>query len=183
MSTTKNNIRIGAYGLGIILLAVVFYYLTIWVTPYYVQSKIASQRITDVNTLRFAERPSPEKNRVVPLPNPDFLYSSINYDIKDSILKITGKVPDSTYWSIATYQANTTNFFVANDDQVDGNFEYYLANEGSKSPLLKDVPKEKIIYSPTKTGLVLFRYLISKAYSFNTLVDLQHSVKVEKLVE
>ena len=183
MSTTKNSIRIGAYGVGIILLAVVFYYLTIWVTPYYVQSKIASQRITNVNTLRFAERPSPEKNRVVPLPNPDFLYSSINYDIKDNILKITGKVPDSTYWSIATYQANTTNFFVANDDQVDGNFEYYLVKEGSKSAVLKDIPKEKIIYSPSKTGLVLFRYLISKAYPFNTLVDLQHSVKVERLAE
>ncbi|HEY6141934.1 MAG TPA: DUF1254 domain-containing protein [Flavobacterium sp.] len=183
MSTTKNSIRIGAYSVGIILLAVVFYYLTIWVTPYYVQSKIASQGITNVNTLRFIERPSPEKSRVVPLPNPDFLYSSINYDIKDSVLKITGKVPDSTYWSIATYQANTTNFFVANDDQVDGNFEYYLVKEGSKSAVLKDIPKEKIIYSPSKTGLVLFRYLISKAYSLNTLVDLQHSVKVEKLVE
>ncbi|PKB15977.1 DUF1254 domain-containing protein [Flavobacterium sp. 5] len=183
MSTTKNKIRIGAYGVGAILLAVVFYYLTIWFTPYYVQNKVASKVSASVNTLRFAEKPTPENNRVVPLPNPDFLYSSINYDIKDSVLKISGKVPDSTYWSIATYQANTTNFFVANDDQVDGNFEYYLANEGTNSALLKDIPKEKIIYSPTKTGLVLFRYLVSKSYSFKTLVDLQHSVKVEKLAE
>ena len=183
MSTEKNKFRIVAYGVGAILLAVGFYYLTIWAAPYYVQSKVVSQRGNSTNVLRFAERPTPEKSRLVPLPNPDFLYSSISYDINDSILKISGKVPDSTYWSIATYQANTTNFFVANDDQVDGNFEYYLANEGSKSPLLKDIPKEKIIYSPTKTGLVLFRYLISKAYPFNTLVGLQHTVKVEKLAE
>ncbi|REH00479.1 DUF1254 domain-containing protein [Flavobacterium aquicola] len=183
MSTTKNITRKGIYGVAVVLLAVVFYYLTIWVTPYYVQNKIASQRSPDVNTLRFAKRPSPENNRVVPLPNPDFLYSSINYDIKDSVLKITGKVPDSTYWSIAAYQSNTTNFFVANDSQADGNFEYYLAEEGSTSALLKDIPKEKIIYSPTASGLILFRYLISKAYPFNTLVDLQHSVKAEKLAE
>ena len=183
MSTTNNKFEKGIYGVGTILTAVVFYYATIWATPYYVQSKIASKRGAEVNVLRFSEKPSPENNRTVPLPNPDFLYSSISYDIKDGILKITGKVPDSTYWSIAAYRANTTNFFVENDDQVDGNFEYYLANEGSKSKVLKDIPKEKIIYSPTGRGLVLFRYLISKAYPFNTLVDLQHSVKVEKLAE
>lgn len=183
MSTTKNNLTKVIYGLGIILTAVVFYYATIWSTPYYVQSKISSQRGAATNVLRFADRPSPKKNRTVPLPNPDFLYSSINYDIKGEILKIFGKVPDSTYWSISAYQSNTTNFFVANDDQVDGTFEYYLVNEGSTSKILKDIPKEKIIYSPTGRGLVLFRYLISKAYPFNTLVDLQHSVNVVVLAE
>ena len=183
MSTTNNFSKKVIYGLGALLLAVVSYYLTIWATPYYVQSKIASQRNNTVNTIRFAERPTPEKSRVVPLPNPDFLYSSVSYDIKDGILKISGKVPDSTYWSIATYQANTTNFFVANDDQVDGNFEYYIANKGSKSSWLQGIPKEKVIYSPTERGLVLFRYLISKAYTLNALVDIQHTVKVEKLTE
>ena len=171
------------FALVLVVIAVAFYYLTLWIVPYYVQSKITSQRSPGVNTLRFAERPSPEKNRVVPLPNPDFLYSSIDYDLKDGILKISGKVPDDTYWSIATYQANTTNFFVANDGQVDGDFEYYLAKEGSTSALLKNIPKEKIIYSPTETGFVLFRYLISNAYPFNRLVDLQHTVKIEKLAE
>jgi len=169
-----------AYYLLAIPLAVVFYFLTLWATPYYVQYKIAKNRVSETNVVRFAEKPS-EKNRVVPLPNPDFLYSTIGYDLENKVLKITGSVPNATYWSISGYQANTTNYFVANDKQLDSKFEYYLAKEGSTSAALKDVPKEKIIYSPTTRGLVLFRYLISKAYPLEKLTQLQHDVKVETL--
>ncbi|MFH7017443.1 DUF1254 domain-containing protein [Flavobacterium sp. FlaQc-47] len=90
-------------------------------------------------------------------------------------------VPDSTYWSISAYQENTTNFFVENEEKVKAKFEYYLAPEGSKAEVLKNIPKEKIIYSPTAKGLILFRYLVSKAYPVKTLAELQHGVTVEKL--
>lgn len=182
MSILKKINRKAIFGIVAILLVVGGYFLTLWATPYYVQYKIAKNRVSETNVIRFAGKPSPENNRVVPLPNPDFLYSTIGYDLNDKVLKITGSVPDSTYWSISAYQANTTNYFVANDKQLDAKFEYYLAKEGSTSASLKDVPKEKIIYSPTTRGLVLFRYLISKAYPLEKLSQLQHDVKVEILV-
>jgi uncharacterized membrane protein len=182
MSVIKKINRKAIFGIGAVLLAVGSYFLTLWATPYYVQYKISKNRVGETNVVRFAEKPSPENNRVVPLPNPDFLYSTIGYDLEGKVLKISGSVPDATYWSISGYQANTTNYFVANDNQLDAKFEYYLAKEGSTSAALKDVPKEKIIYSPTTRGLVLFRYLISKAYSIEALTQLQHDVKVETLV-
>jgi len=181
MSTTNNKLTKGIYGVGIILTAVVFYYVTIWATPYYVQNKLASINAEYINKPRFGDQPTPENSRVVPLPNPDFLYSSINYDLKDEVLKISGIVPDSTYWSISAYQENTTNYFVQNEEQVKAKFEYYLAPEGSTSEALKNIPKEKIIYSPTTKGLILFRYLVSKAYPIQKLSELQRGVTVVSL--
>lgn len=165
-------------------LSIGFYYLTLWITPYFVQYKIASTRVVEANTIRFAEAPSPENNRVVPLPNPDFLYSTIGYDLSDGkILKITGPVPQDSYWSISAYKANTTNFFVENDQQLGKDFEYYLTNEVSDDIRLEGIPRDKIIYSPTSKGLLLFRYLISKAYTIEALSTLQKKVKVEVITK
>lgn len=181
MAATKPILKKGLFALILVAIAVSFYYLTIWVTPYYVQKKFAEKSLGVINTPQFGDQPNDENSRVIPLPNPDFLYSTINYDLKDDVLKISGIVPDSTYWSISAYQENTTNFFVENEEKVKAKFEYYLAPEGSTSEVLKNIPKEKIIYSPTTKGLILFRYLVSKAYPVKTLAELQHGVTVEKL--
>lgn len=181
MAATKPLIKNGIFALVLVVIAVSFYYLTVWITPYYVQNKFAEKSLGLVNTPRFGDQPNAENSRVIPLPNPDFLYSTINYDLKDNILKISGIVPDSTYWSISAYQQNTTNYFVENEEKVKSKFEYYLAPEGSTNEILKNIPKEKIIYSPTTKGLILFRYLVSKAYPVTKLAELQHGVTVEKL--
>jgi uncharacterized membrane protein len=181
MAATKPLIVKGLFALVLVIIAVSFYYLTIWATPYYVQNKFAEKSLGAINTPQFGDQPNAENSRVIPLPNPDFLYSTINYDLKENVLKISGIVPDSTYWSISAYQENTTNYFVQNEEQVKSKFEYYLAPEGSTSEVLKNIPKEKIIYSPTKKGLILFRYLVSKAYPVKQLSELQHGVTVEKL--
>lgn len=181
MATTKPILKRGFFALILVLIAVSFYYLTIWITPYYVQKKFAEKSLGDINIPRFGDQPNAENSRVIPLPNPDFLYSTINYDLNDNVLKISGIVPDSTYWSISAYQENTTNFFVENEEKVKAKFEYYLAPEGSNAEVLKNIPKEKIIYSPTTKGLILFRYLVSKAYPVTKLAELQHGVTVEKL--
>jgi len=181
MAAAKPVIKKSIFALVLVVIAVSFYYLTIWATPYYVQHKFASKNEGYENTPRFGDQPNAENSRVIPLPNPDFLYSTINYDLKENILKISGVVPDSTYWSISAYQENTTNYFVENEEKVKSKFEYYLAPEGSTSAALKDIPKEKIIYSPTTKGLILFRYLVSKAYPVKTLAQFQHGVTVEKI--
>ncbi|SHM35483.1 DUF1254 domain-containing protein [Flavobacterium chilense] len=181
MAATKPLVKKGIFALILVVIAVSFYYLTIWVTPYYVQHKFAEKSLGVINTPQFRNQPNAENSRVIPLPNPDFLYSTINYDLKENVLKISGIVPDSTYWSISAYQENTTNYFVENEEKVKARFEYYLAPEGSTTEVLKNIPKEKIIYSPTTKGLILFRYLVSKAYPVKTLAELQHGVTVEKL--
>ncbi|MCI9846687.1 DUF1254 domain-containing protein [Flavobacterium pectinovorum] len=183
MAAAKPLIKKGIFALALVVIAVTFYYLTIWATPYYVQNKFASKSADYINTPRFGDQPNAENSRVIPLPNPDFLYSTINYDLKENVLKISGIVPDSTYWSISAYQENTTNYFVENEEKVKAKFEYYLAPEGSTSEALKNIPKEKIIYSPTSKGLILFRYLVSKAYPVKELSELQHGVTVEKLAK
>jgi uncharacterized membrane protein len=174
----KPDSKKAVYTVALIVLAVGSYYLTLWATPYYVQYKFASRQKNIPNTIHFSPKPSAQNLRVVPLPNPDFLYSTIGYNISDSILEISGPVPDSTYWSLATYQANSTNFFVVNNGKVNKQFEFYLVKEGTHSAFIDALPKDKIIITPTSRGLVLFRYLISKAYPIDSLISLQHTVQV-----
>ena len=109
MGATKPLIKKGIFALFLVVITVTFYYLTIWITPYYVQNRFASKSTGYINTPRFGDQPNAENSRVIPLPNPDFLYSTINYDLKENVLKISGIVPDSTYCSISAYQENTSN--------------------------------------------------------------------------
>ena len=180
--TLQNSLLKKVKLLLVIPLVIVFYYGTLWAIPFLIQKKVLASTGIRINSIKYSDKPTPENNRVVPLPNPDFLYSLIGYDVTDSILKITGPIPDSTYWSISTYQGNTTNYFVLNNRQIKNHFEFYLVKEGYTSHLIDTIPKSRIIYSPTNKGVVLFRNLLSKAYSDSRLAELQHQVKVETII-
>lgn len=156
-----------------ILTTVIFYFLTLWATPYYVMSRIEGKRKLPHNVTIHGEKVT-DKNRAVPLPNPDFLYSRISYKLyDDSVLRISGTVPDSTYWSLGLYQSNSTNYYVVNDRQVHGRFIYYLVKEEIDPDKLKDLPKDKILYSPSDRGLVLYRFLLAAPYTYESLRQIQ----------
>ena len=60
MAATKPLIKKGIFALVLLVIAVGFYYLTIWATPYYVQHKFAEKTLGVVNTPQFGNQPDAE---------------------------------------------------------------------------------------------------------------------------
>ena len=91
-----------------------------------------NQNIKD-NEIKHFDIPSDQSRNVV-MPNPDFLYSTIFYDLSEKDLNINANMPDSTYWSVSFYKPTTINWFVKNDQEFDTNkLDLTLTLNDSKS--------------------------------------------------
>ncbi len=98
-----------------LLLSAFFFGFTIWITPYWVAYRVRSKIQEQDNKLLHSERVNP-KFQSPGLPNPDFVYSSLVYDLEGGMLKLKGKVADSTYWSLGLYGWDGKNFYTINNN-------------------------------------------------------------------
>ncbi len=110
-------------------------------------------------------------SRTVVRPSPDLLYTACVFDLSKHALRIRAPVQDS-YVSVSGFGADSSNFFAR-----DGRSEPVDASGKRSFDLLlvhgltyKPAPGAQVIESPTVTGLVLFRSLIT---SRQALPDLQ----------
>ena len=157
-----------------LLIAYMGYQFTIIATPYLIQIAVKIKSGKPLNEPVFSEVVTDKERRVV-MPNPDFLYVVMGYDLKDHPLHIRAQMPDSTYYSIAFYSASTKNYYVQNDRQTpDKKVDIILAKEGET--IRGDHPASKIVYSPGRFGSMLVRILICDSTQIPYLQKIQHSL-------
>ncbi len=134
----------------------------------------ALARIGPSNVMHYSERPN-ASSRLVVRPNPDMLSAFCPFDLSKGPVKLTARVPHSTYWSVSAYDAATNNFFVRNDQQIAGDsIEVVALRRGMKLPPLGGAPEQAILISPTERGLFLVRLLIDDDAHLATLQAIQH---------
>ena len=143
--------------LGLLLVGILIgYLLTIRLFPYLAYQVARTKLATPENVFRYPPL-TDEESRAVVKPNPDFLYATCFYNLGDGPLQLTGELPDSTYWSLALYLSNTTNFYVKNDREFDDNtLDVLLAEEDYSGSF-----GGEIIWSPEEKGFILFRILVT----------------------
>ena len=145
--------------LGIILImSIGSYNLTIHYIPNIVYAvfhyKIEKNQNIKDNEIKHFDIPSDQSRNVV-MPNPDFLYSTIFYDLSEKDLNINANMPDSTYWSVSFYKPNTINWFVKNDQE-------FVTNNLDLTLTFNDSGSENVIKSPVKKGFMIIRILVEK---------------------
>jgi uncharacterized membrane protein len=135
---------------------------------------IAKQRSgKPLNTVIHAPKTDAKLRKVV-LPNPDFIYSAVFYDLSENDLHISGLFPDSSqYTSIAFYGSNAQPFHVINN--LDGR------RKNLNMRLSMEFEDEDIVKSPTKQGVVLMRYLIKSPKEFERTKRLQMMFKIQEV--
>lgn len=163
----------------IILLAAVFgYFATIFLTPYSILLFIKFNSGSKMNVPVFTEEMT-DKDRHVVMPNPDFLYTACGYNLWGSAIRVSGKLPENTYGSIALYADNTLNYYIKNDRQApDKSFDFILTRNKKD---IEKYPGKEVIVSPSGMGTILTRILIDKPENIEELKKVQRSIKVEKL--
>ena len=142
----------------ILIMSIGSYNLTIHYIPNIVYAVFhykleKNQNIKD-NEIKHFDIPSDQSRNVV-MPNPDFLYSTIFYDLSEKDLNINANMPDSTYWSVSFYKPNTINWFVKNDQE-------FVTNNLDLTLTFNDSGSENVIKSPVKKGFMIIRILVEK---------------------
>lgn len=59
--------------------------------------------------------------------------------------------------SVSCFALNSDNFYIRNDRQVEGAFDFVLVGPGWPEP---EAPGGQIVRSPTATGGIIFRYFV-----------------------
>tara|TARA_R110000868_G_scaffold56073_1_gene173888 strand:+ start:22418 stop:22954 length:537 start_codon:yes stop_codon:yes gene_type:complete len=153
----QRAILIGAF----LLAGLLGFWLTLNWVPGFIMSR-ATERVTASGaSINLATHVPPvdETSRGVVRPSPDILYSICPFDVSDVPLLIEVPWPeDGSYASLSFYDANSNNFAVISDRDVEADFttvslahrfESYVPGEADRN-----------ISSPTQTGIALFRRIV-----------------------
>lgn len=112
------------------------------------------------------------KNQRVVRSSPELLYTVCVFDVSESALHVSGSAQDA-YVSLSGFAANTDNFFVINERQLqrqaDGSRQFNVVIRGSKSENNQWPPGAQVIDAPTDRGILLFRSLLPTEDSLDTI--------------
>jgi len=139
-------------------------------------SKIALQSSkASVNTAIHRPRVTHDQQTIV-MPSPDLLYTLCVYDVSKKPLRIKTPATEGTYFSVAMYAANTDNFFVINDRQLerDGR-EILLVHKGMS---YHGSVNYRVVEAPTSQGIILCRTLINDENRIDEMIRIQHQVTI-----
>ena len=160
--------RIYVPALLFIATALLTQWLVIKYVPYLVHA-IAAHRVPQRNQWINNDKTDARMRRVV-LPNPDFKYSALFYDVSEHDITITGTLPDSSYASVAFYNNRCQPYYVYNNLSPNrkGHFEFLISKNA--------VTGTKQLKPETNTGVIICRYLVKNDSSFNIIKTYQQQL-------
>ena len=141
------------------VLSVAIHYATIRWYPTLYMSSCLRQLVARVGMHQFVHASAPTaENRDGPrLPSPDLTYSAAAFDLSEGPLRVTAPIV-GPYMSVSCYAANTDNFLVTNDRQVQRDkFDFILVGPAAPDPRVEGVP---VIRAPSTTGGILVRFFV-----------------------
>ena len=128
-----------------------------------------------INVALHAPRANAINQRVV-RPSPELIYTVCVYDVSKQALHVSGPAQD-TYVSLSGFGANTDNFFVINERQLevqaDGNKQFSVVVRGSTSTGGQWPSGTQVIHAPTDRGILLFRSLVPSEEALDTNYQFQ----------
>lgn len=157
------------------MFAVAGYFFTLWATPRVVLLTLKTRSKGVLNEPWYNDIIT-AKDRFVALPNPDFLYVAMGYDVSSNDLLITSKLPDTSYYSISFYDTDTRNYFIRNDKDIDEEGYKLLLTSGDRQ-----MEGYQSVKARSKRGFILVRILVTDAERAEYLKEIQHSFKVEQV--
>ena len=135
--------------------------------------KIAIHRVNgQFNKWMNAGNTDANMRRVV-MPNPDFVYSALFYDVSDKGISVSGILPDSTYASVSFYDDRCQPYYVYNnlDSTHKGKFVLDLSRG--------EEPAQHAVHAKTNRGAVICRFLKSTDSSYQQLVPFQKALMAQ----
>lgn len=165
---------------GTLAVAVMVYAVTLRAVPRLIEARVLP-RLGAPNSMHFSKPPT-AATRLVVRPSPNLLYAACPFDLTKGALRITARVPHSTYWSVSGFDADTNNFFVRDNRQIAGNaIEIIVLRPGMSAPPTDGLPDRIVLDAPTDRGLFLLRVLIDPTQPLAKAIAIQHQASCATL--
>lgn len=147
---------------SILVLALLVQWLVIKYIPNVVYKIAVHRSGNDFNRWINAGKTDAGMRRVV-LPNPDFIYSALFYDVSGKDIILTGNFPDSTYASVAFYDNRCQPYYVYNNlsDNRKGQFRFQLSKKSANGP--------NQLQAKTGRGVVICRFLVKDSSKYEKM--------------
>ena len=167
------------YVVAFVVLTVAAHFVTVWLFPdvlmHLAQGRIMQKTGGEYNKL-YHGKPNNTSNQVVVMTCPDLLYSFCVYDLEGKALRLRMPQVD-TYWSVALYSGDTTNYLTISDRDFGGKpLDLILAGPGWQG---EAPPGARVVKTPDKNGLIMLRTLISDRQQVQRFTDMQQQVRLE----
>jgi uncharacterized membrane protein len=158
----------------IVFLLVAF--LTQWAVIRYfpaVVFRIAIHRIDNKFNVWINSGKTDASMRRVVMPNPDFVYSALFYDVTNKDVKVSGVLPESTYASVSFYDDRCQPYYVYNnlDSARTGKFEFSLVKS--------ETTDAHSVHVKSDRGVLICRFLKSTDSGYQQLVPYQKMLQAE----
>jgi uncharacterized membrane protein len=141
----------------VLLIAGVVHVAAVWAVPRVVMHYVlrGAARRASINAA-FHAPPVTARDRAIPLPSPDLLYSTCVLNLAAGPMAVSVQ-PGSDYLSLAVFDAATDSVFVTNDQAAAGPIRLLIVGPGATAPT---VPAgAKLVRVPTQRALLLLRAL------------------------
>ncbi len=126
-----------------------------------------------INRFLHGGPPRAQDRHIPRLASPDLAYSAAGFDLSGGPLRITAPVADQ-YTSVSLYAANTDNFYVVNDRQVEGGrFDLVLIGPKSPEPSVRGIP---VVRAPSNSGVILLRFLVLNSDQLERIESLRPQI-------
>lgn len=145
--------------LATLALAALVHVAALWAVPRLIMARTIAA-MDAAGALNAAIHPprADDRARGVVMPSPDLLYTVCSFDVGRRPLRVSAPVP-GTYWSVAFFAANTDNFFVLDDRGAGApSVDILLVGPGQQAA---PPPGTRLVRSPSRRGIMLFRTLIA----------------------
>ena len=111
--------------------------------------------------------------RKVVMPNPDFVYSALFYDVSDRDIVVRGVLPDSTYASVSFYDDRCQPYYVYNNlvPGHTGAFHLTLSQ--------KDLAGSNDVKAKTTKGVIICRFLVKGDSTYHLMKEHQSQLMCE----
>jgi uncharacterized membrane protein len=157
------------------LIVLLLAFITQWLFIRYVPDivyRIAVHRVSFTNQWIHNGHTDARMRRVV-LPNPDFVYSALFYDLGDKELDLSGMLPDSGYASVSFYDDRCQPYLVYNNLSANhhGQFHFILSSKPSNA--------ENEIQAKTRRGVLICRYLVKDARDYEQMRSFQSRLRCQ----
>ena len=164
--------RVAVNAIIVIILAFIFQWALIRYAPDLVY-RIAILRTKGQSNQWISAGKTDAKMRRVVMPNPDFVYSALFYDVNDKDISVSGVLPDSGYASVAFYDDRCQPYYVYNnlDQRHTGKFNFKLSKEAPQNA--------NDIQVKSGRGVLICRYLLKGDSSYQRMKDYQSKLACE----
>jgi hypothetical protein len=164
--------RFAVNALIVALLAFIFQWALIRYAPDIVY-RIAVHRTKGQGNQWISAGKTDAKMRRVVMPNPDFVYSALFYDVNAKDISVSGVLPDSGYASVAFYDDRCQPYYIYNnlDHKRTGKFNFKLSKA---APLGTNDIQVK-----SGRGVLICRYLMKGDSGYQTMKEYQSQLTCE----